>query len=146
MDYALTDTTPVVGSPAGLGVEILAYAAAARRGDVLPVCLRLAQARLDAAWSDRADLVRSVGPSCSADALDRACVLMPNASEPRLLRAARAIALAARATCAHVEQTWLDAARRDLLDAARLDGMDATARVMLSEIVGSAAWAAVRAA
>ena len=37
--------------------EVIAYAAAAARGDVLPVCIRLTSARADADWSLRSHLV-----------------------------------------------------------------------------------------
>lgn len=122
--------------------EVTAYAAAASRGDVLPVCMRLTSARADADWSLRAVLVREVGPTCEPTSLDRACNFMPDAPEPRLLRAARAVAAAAETPCAATRRAWLACAREDLTVAARLDPMDPTARAFLAELVGATAWAA----
>lgn len=122
--------------------EIMAYAAAARRGDVLPVCMRLATARTDAEWERRAQLVRHVGPECEPTALDRACAFMPDAPEPRLLRAARSTSIALDAACPEMRRAWLAFAHFDLLEATRLDAMDPTARGMLAELVGACAWAA----
>lgn len=122
--------------------EVIAYAAAAARGDVLPVCMRLTSARADAEWSLRSQLVRKVGPACEPAALDRACSFMPDAPEPRLLRAARAMAAAAATPCAATRRAWLACAREDLVVAARLDSMDPTARSFLAELVGAQAWAA----
>ncbi|MBX3191433.1 MAG: hypothetical protein KF819_30845 [Labilithrix sp.] len=125
----------------------MAYAAAARRGDVLPVCLRLASLRREAAWTARLELVQHVGPACKPETLDRAVELMPEAPEPRLLRAGRSLAAASVAPSASTRDAWLAYAHRDVVEAARLDPMDATARVMLADLVGSSAWAvAARAA
>jgi hypothetical protein len=122
--------------------EVIAYAAAAARGDVLPVCMRLTSARADADWSVRSHLVRKVGPACEPVALDRAISFMPDAPEPRLLRAARAMAAAEATPCAATRRAWLACAREDLTVAARLDPMDPTARSFLAELVGAHAWAA----
>ncbi len=122
--------------------EVTAYSAAAARGDVLPVCMRLTSARADADWSARSHLVLKVGPACEAVALDRACSFMPDAPEPRLLRAARAMAAAEATPCAATRRAWLACAREDLTVAARLDPMDPTARAFLAQLVGAHAWAA----
>ncbi len=122
--------------------EAIAYAAAAARGDVLPVCMRLTSARADADWALRSHLVRKVGPACEPVALDRACSFMPDAPEPRLLRAARAMAAAAVTPCASTRRAWLACAHQDLALAAHLDPMDPTARALLAELVGAHAWAA----
>ena len=114
--------------------EVLAYAAAAARGDVLPVCMRLTWARADADWSGRSHLVRKVGAVCETVALDRAVSFMPDAPEPRLLRAARAMAAAEATPCATTRRAWLACAHGDLLVAARLDPMDLTARSLLAEL------------
>ena len=121
--------------------ETIGYASAGRRGDVLPVCMRLSSARAEAQWALRTALTREVGPVCPEEVLDRACSFMPDAPEPRLLRAARSIAVAAGIACCATRRAWLAFARHDLLDAARLDPMDPTARGMLAELVGSNAWA-----
>ncbi|MCW5834275.1 MAG: hypothetical protein KIS78_17890, partial [Labilithrix sp.] len=63
--------------------EIAAYAEAAKRGDVLPACMRLVAARVRGAWADRASMALVVGPACRADALEMACAFMPRAVEPR---------------------------------------------------------------
>ena len=120
--------------------EVIAYTAAAARGDVLPVCIRLTSARADADWSLRSRLVLEVGRACEPVALDRACSFMPDAPEPRLLRAARATAAAEATPCASTRRAWLACAHEDLTIAARLDPMDPTARSFLAELVG--AWAA----
>ncbi len=117
------------------------YASAAQRGDVLPACMRLATARAEAQWALRAAMVRVVGAASPQEVLDRACAFMPDAPEPRLLRAARSIAVAAIMTCCASRRAWLAFARRDLCDAARLDPMDPTARGMLADLVGANAWA-----
>ncbi len=122
--------------------EVIAYAAAAARGDVLPVCIRLTSARADADWSLRSRLVVEVGAACEPVALDRACSFMPDAPEPRLLRAARAMAAAEATPCASTRRAWLACAYEDLAVAARLDPMDPTARSFLSELVGADAWVA----
>ena len=122
--------------------EVIAYSAAAARGDVLPACIRLTSARAEADWSLRSQLVRKVGPTCEPVALDRACSFMPDAPEPRLLRAARAMAAAEATACASTRRAWLVCAREDLTVAARLDPMDPTARGLLAELVGADAWAA----
>jgi hypothetical protein len=67
---------------------------------------------------------------------------MPDAPEPRLLRAGRAMAAAAATPCAATSRAWLACAREDLVVAARLDPMDPTARTLLAELVGAHAWAA----
>lgn len=126
--------------------EIVGYSSAAARGDVLPICLRLANMRTEAEWEGRAELVSSVGPACRPDLLARACDLMPNAAEPRLLRAARALALADVSGSYSIKRACFESARKDLAEAARIDPMDATVRAMLSELVGSQAWAAQLAA
>ena len=66
---------------------------------------------------------------------------MPDAPEPRLLRAARSIAIAATITCCSTRAAWLAFAHHDLQDAARLDPMDATGRAMRADLVGASAWA-----
>lgn len=123
-------------------VEVLAYASAARRGDVLPAVMRLATARAEAEWTLRSRLVREVGPATPQASLDMACSFMPDAPEPRLLRAARSIAIAAATSCASARDRWLAFAHDDLMTAARLDAMDPTARGMLADLVGASAWAA----
>lgn len=120
-------------------IEVNAYTAAAHRGDVFPVCMRLASTRSDAEWSLRMQLVREVGPACPAVALDRACELMPDASDPRLLRAARSLAMAEVTSCG-ARRAWLRYAQQDLVVATRLDTMDATARALLAELIGPCAW------
>lgn len=139
MDPLLTATmaSDELAAPA----ESLGYAAAARRGNVLPVCMRLTDARADADWARRMVLVREVGPACPPPVLDRACSLMPDAPEPRLLRAARSVAIASTVTCGSTRRAWLAFARHDLLDAARLDPMNSTARTLLAELIGTNAWA-----
>lgn len=113
--------------------EIQAYAVLARLGDILPICFRLGSMRVDSAWSDRSATCLVVGPECQADALETACALMPRASEPRLLRAAAAIARAE--TVALFERdACLAAARQDLADAARFDPADVTVRLLLAEV------------
>lgn len=126
--------------------EIVGYSAAAGRGDVLPICLRLANARTEAEWETRFELVSNVGPACRPDLLARACDLMPNATEPRLLRAARALALAEVSSSSCVKRACFESARKDLSEAARIDPMDATVRAMLAELVGAQAWSAQLAA
>ena len=101
--------------------------------------MRLAAARADAEWSLRAQLIRQVGPACPSAALDRACELMPDAADPRLLRAARSMAMADATTCA-TRRAWRGLAEADLVAATRLDAMDATARALLAELVGASAW------
>jgi len=123
-------------------VLVDAYTAAAQRGDVFPVCMRLAATRADAEWSLRTQLIRHVGPACPAGALDRACELMPDAADPRLLRAARSMAMADATTCA-TRRAWRSFAEADLLAALRLDGMDPTARGLLAELRGASAWGAL---
>lgn len=125
-----------------LRAKAIGFGAAARRGDVLPVCMRLTSARQDAAWGERLLLTRHVGPACPQEVLDRAIALLPDAPEPRLLRAARSIAIANRTPSCDARNAWLTFARHDLLDAQRLDPMDPTVRAMLTDLVGAAAWAA----
>lgn len=122
--------------------EIIGYASPAQRGDVLPICMRLSVARSHAEWEARFDLVKGVGPACRPDALATACHLMPNATEPRLLRAARALAVAEATGIEATRQACFASAKKDLADAARIDPMDATVRAMLVDLVGSQAWAA----
>jgi hypothetical protein len=121
-------------------VEVSAYTSAAHRGDVLPVCMRLATARADAEWSLRTELVRQAGPACPIAALDRACELMPDAADPRLLRAARSMAMAEMTTCG-TRRAWRSFAEADLVAATKLDAMDPTARALLAELIGACAWA-----
>jgi len=121
-------------------IEVTAYTSAARRGDVFPVCMRLATTRAEAEWSLRMQLIRQVGPACPSVALDRACELMPDASDPRLLRAARSLAMADATTCG-TRRAWLSFAESDLVAATRLDAMDPTARALLAELIGACAWA-----
>ena len=121
--------------------EISAYMSSASRGDVLPAVMRLAQARAAAAWTDRATMVLAVGPACRPEALDTACEFMPRATEPLLLRAARAMSRATGAPTAHERRALLEAARTDLSSASLLDPMDATVRVLLAELCGPRAWA-----
>lgn len=123
-------------------IEVTAYTAAAHRGDVFPVFMRLAAARAEAEWSLRTQLVRQAGPACPSAALDRACELMPDAADPRLLRAARSMALADMTTCA-TRRAWRSLAEADLVAAMRLDTMDPTPRALLAELCGSSAWVAV---
>ena len=111
----------------------IGYGASARRGDVLPLIFRLTSARADAEWFVREVLTRQVGPECPAEILDRACSLMPEAPEPRLLRAARSIANANAAARSDLRDAWLTFARHDLRDAARLDPMDPTVRALLAD-------------
>lgn len=99
--------------------EIEVFVVSAARGDVFPACLRLAQARADQAWGDRLNIALAVGPVCPATVLDMACSYMPHATEPRLLRAAASLRLAAMATDDEERDLYNDAARRDLLDASR---------------------------
>lgn len=139
MDHLLTAT--MASDDLAIRADASGYAAAARRGDVLPVCMRLSVARADAAWSQRLVLVRQVGPACPQEVLDRACTLMPDAPEPRLLRAARSIAIAGASTCCSMRRAWVAFAHHDLLEAARLDPMDATVRAVLADLVGRDAWA-----
>jgi len=125
-----------------LDTEVVAYTVAARRGDVLPVCMRLTEARAEAAWALRANLVRQAGPASPQASLDQACSFMPDAPEPRLLRAARSIAIAATTSCPCSRSRWLTFAHDDLVTAARLDPMDPTALGMLADLVGASAWTA----
>lgn len=134
MDLQLTAT---MASEELTRAETIGYASACKRGDVLPACMRLASARAEAQWELRAALVREVGPVCPQDVLDRACAFMPDAPEPRLLRAARSIAAAATISCCASRRAWLAFARHDLLDAARLDPMDPTVRGMLADLMGA---------
>jgi hypothetical protein len=140
MDHLLT-TTISSADQAMMHAETIGYAAAARRGDVLPVVMRLSMARAGAEWAHRVALTREVGPACPAHVLERACAFMPDAPEPRLLRAARSVAVAATITCCSVRRAWLAFARHDLLEATRLDPMDPTGRAMLADLVGANAWA-----
>jgi hypothetical protein len=142
MESLLIDAT-LLDAPHAAQAELGAYAAAARRGDVLPVCMRLSAARADAQWGLRTALVRAVGPHCPEAVLERACAFMPDAPEPRLLRASRAMAGAAATRCCTTRRAWLELARRDLLEASRLDPMDPTARGLLADLIGGAAWAFV---
>ena len=114
----------MIDEQAALNAETIGYGAAARRGDVLPLVMRLTAARQDAEWRERLVLTRQVGPACPQAVIDRACAFMPEAPEPRLLRAARSIAIANALTCSSARAAWLAFARHDLLDAARLDPMD----------------------
>lgn len=134
MNYGKTSVT--IGTE-----EISAYMSSAARGDVLPVVMRLAQARSAAAWTDRATIVLAVGPACLPAALETACEFMPRATEPLLLRAARAMSRATCAKNAAERHALLDAARNDLSSASLLDPMDATVRVLLAELCGPRAWA-----
>ena len=122
-------------------IEVMAYRAASARGDVFPVCMRLTAARAEAEWSLRSALVRECGPATPQASLDRACEYMPDAPEPRLLRAARSMAIAERTAFASIRRDWLAFAHRDLVDVLRIDAMDATARALLAELVGAHAWA-----
>jgi hypothetical protein len=64
---------------------------------------------------------------------------MPDAADPRLLRAARSMAMADATSCA-TRRAWRSLAEEDLLAATKLDPMDATARALLAELVGASAW------
>lgn len=108
-------------------IEIDAYAIAAMRGDVLPACIRLAQTREEKAWHDRLEIVLSVGPACPRDVLDRACKLMPHATEPLLLRAAASLRRAAMAQNEMQRDTHEANARADLEQVMKLDPADAAA-------------------
>ncbi len=114
--------------------EILAYAAAASRGDVLPTCLRLTAARRGAEWMDRARLALSVGPACPEEILHRACLFMPRAPEPRLLRAARAMHGALHAADGDAQEAALCSAALDLEVAAYLDPEDSSVRFLFAEL------------
>lgn len=114
--------------------EIFAYAKTAERGDILPACMRLALARADGSWSDRAALCMVVGPACRIDALEMACAFMPRAAEPRLLRAAAKIVFAGYAPRSIDRDALLHSARCDLDEASHLDPSDVTARVLLAEL------------
>lgn len=138
MDPLLAAT---MASEETMHAETIGYASAGKRGDILPACMRLASARAEAQWALRAAMVREVGAASPQEILDRACAFMPDAPEPRLLRAARSIAVAATVTCRARRRAWLAFARHDLLDAARLDPMDPTARGMLADLLGANAWA-----
>jgi len=111
-------------------IEIDAYSVAAMRGDVLPTCIRLAQTREEKAWHDRLEIVLSVGPACPRDVLDRACKLMPHATEPLLLRAAASLRRAAMAKSETQHDTHEENARADLERVMRLDPSDAAARAL----------------
>lgn len=127
-----TQTTDVIGD---IGPhELAAYAATARRGDVLPVCMRLDAARAASAWVDRTSIALTVGPVCPPHVLDTACAFMPRAVGPRLLRAAAALAQATQAAHAEARATWIDHARRDLEEAARLDPADVTVLVLRGKL------------
>ena len=118
--------------------EIAAYAETARRGDVLPVCMRLEAARVASAWADRSSIALAVGPACPFPVLDTACAFMPRAAEPRPLRAAAAIAAAAQAKIAAERAAWVAMAGRDLDDAARIDPGDATVLVLRGRLTAIA--------
>jgi hypothetical protein len=133
---AANDTLPASSLVQG---EIAAFAATARRGNVLPVCMRLASGRPESAWADRAAMAFAVGPVCRPEVLDMACAFMPRAVEPRLLRAAASIVAARVAGCSAERDAHLDSARRDLDEAARLDIGDITVRVLLAEL-GRVSW------
>jgi hypothetical protein len=121
--------------------EISAYMGGAARGDVLPIVMRLAASRANAAWTERATLVLAIGPACHPEALDTACAFMPRATEPLLLRAARSLSRANGSTTIADRRAWLTYAQNDLASASLLDPMDATVRVLLAEISGPRAWA-----
>ena len=117
--------------------EIEVFSVSAKKGDVFPACIRLAQARGDEAWLDRLNIALAVGPSCPASVLDMACQYMPNAVEPRLLRACSALRLAAMATDDEERELFNTAARRDLLDVLATDIHDVTARAILFDILAT---------
>ena len=123
-----------------LKAETIGYGAAARRGDVLPLVMRLAAARQEAEWPRRLVLTRQLGPACPQAVIDQACAFLPEAPEPRLLRAARSIAIANALCGSSTRASWLAFARHDLLEASRLDPMDPTVRALLADLVGSDAW------
>ena len=75
MDHLLTAT--MASDDLAMLAETVGYTAAARRGDVLPVCMRLSTARADAEWAHRLVLTREAGPACPQEVLDRACSFMP---------------------------------------------------------------------
>lgn len=125
-----TRTTPRI-LPA---CEIEVFAIAAARGDVFPACLRLGETRSDRAWADRLNIVLAVGPACPARVLDMAYRYMPRATEPRLLRAAAWLRLAAMTADEEERDLCNDAARRDLVDVVALDASDETARAMLDNL------------
>lgn len=117
--------------------EIEVFSIAAKRGDVFPACIRLAQARSDEAWLDRLNIALAVGPACPASVLDMACQYMPRAAEPRLLRACSALRLAAMANDDEERDLFNDAARRDLLAVLAADIHDVTARAILFDLLAT---------
>lgn len=118
--------------------EIEVFVISAQRGDVFPACLRLSQARADEAWLDRLNIALAVGPSCPPRVLDMACQYMPKATEPRLLRAAASLRLAAMAKDEDERHLFNDAARRDLVDIVEIDETDLTARAILFDLLSAA--------
>lgn len=112
--------------------EIEVFTISAKKGDVFPACIRLSQARADEAWLDRLNIALAVGPACPTTVLDMACRYMPNATEPRLLRACASLRLAAMASDEEERALFDDAARRDLLDVIAIDHDDVTARILFS--------------
>ena len=117
--------------------EIEVFSISAKRGDVFPACIRLAQARSDEAWLDRLNIALAVGPACPASVLDMACQYMPKAAEPRLLRACAALRLAAMANDDEERELFNDAARRDLLGVLANDIHDVTARAILFDLLAT---------
>jgi hypothetical protein len=117
--------------------EIEVFSVSAKKGDVFPACIRLAQARSDEAWLDRLNIALAVGPACPASVLDMACQYMPRAAEPRLLRACAALRLAAMAKDDEERELFNDAARRDLLDVLATDIHDVTARAILFDLLAT---------
>ena len=67
---------------------VIALEGPAARGDVMQVCFWLDDLRGKQDWQSRAQVAWTIGPVVPATVLDRLCELMPDASEPRLLRAA----------------------------------------------------------
>jgi hypothetical protein len=134
-----TRDTTASGRASGIKAhEVAAYVETARRGDVLPTCMRLETARVASAWADRATIALAVGPACPFHVLDTACTFMPRAAEPRLLRAAASIVAARIAKIAAERAAWITRASRDLDDAARIDPGDATVLVLRGELADAA--------
>jgi hypothetical protein len=114
--------------------ELAAFVELARRGDILPVCIKLAEVRTASAWQDRVTMALAAGPVCRSEVLDLGCALMPRATEPRLLRATASMHVAVHTTCAVEREAHLGSARCDLDEAALLDPSDVTVRLLLVEL------------
>lgn len=135
--FAKTNYAPTSFSRSLPECEVEVFCVSAKKGDVFPTCIRLAQARGDEAWLDRFNIALAVGPACPASVLDMACQYMPRATEPRLLRACASLRLAAMATDEDERELFNDAARRDLIEVLTLDFNDVTARAILFDFLGA---------